>query len=241
MCRGFQPDDRDRLRIKAFHTTLKSSSDGDVVLPDFLTLHFLPRINGALLQLDGSTVRPDSPAFATLHRVRNGGGGGCVYGTRERMVVCEGTAFRICAGDVRMLKGIFRKGEGNWRMDCKCSVTDEDAAAVAGVNRAEVSVAAEGAAAATESVPISASKRRRRCCVLEEIPEEREGGEVRSDGCCCCCSDCDGEESDGETAAASVGDTWDVDVGFWAVCLGVGLIVSGLGISSVKLRRKYFL
>ncbi|KAL0442644.1 UNVERIFIED_CONTAM: hypothetical protein Slati_1987100 [Sesamum latifolium] len=122
MCRGFQQNERERLKIKAFSTRLSAScSKNKPHLPDFLTLHYLPRINGSLMEINGSNLRPDSPAFVTLHRVLSSESSrGAVYASKERVAVCEGVKFEIYVGDVKVLKGIFRKDEGEkWKIDCK--------------------------------------------------------------------------------------------------------------------------
>lgn len=242
MCRGFQQNERERLKIKAFSTRLSAScSKNKPHLPDFLTLHYLPRINGSLMEINGSNLRPDSPAFVTLHRVlSNESSRGVVYASRERVAVCEGVRFEIYVGDVKVLKGIFRKDEGeNWKIDCKLDDVVE------GVDGAEVFVAPEAPAAMmSEKVAMVGDLRRlrrRKCCELEEIPEEREEGEYGSDVCRCC--ECSGEEGKGidggdyEMEVEMEGVRWAVDVGIWVVCLGVGYLVSRAS-SSKRSRRK---
>ncbi|KAI3453326.1 hypothetical protein Pfo_009989 [Paulownia fortunei] len=247
MCKGFQQNEREFLKIKAFYTHLSvSCANNSITLPDFLTLHYLPRINGSLLEINGSNIRPDSPAFVTLHRVLSKESHGFIYGSRERVVVCEGARFEIYVGDIKVLKGIFRKDEGeNWKMDCKCVLSVDDV--VEGMNDAEVSVAAEGPVVMTEKVEIVPAMRRRRgrCSELEEIPEEREmerEAEFGSDVCWCC--DWGGEEgdfgSDGGDCKMDVemeGVRWALDVGIWVVCFGVGYFISRAS-SSKRWRRK---
>ncbi|KAL0305619.1 UNVERIFIED_CONTAM: hypothetical protein Sradi_5979200 [Sesamum radiatum] len=249
MCRGFQQNERERLKIKAFSTRLSAScSKNKPHLPDFLTLHYLPRINGSLLEINGSNLRPDSPAFVTLHRVLSSESSrGAVYASKERVAVCEGVKFEIYVGDVKVLKGIFRKDEvEKWKIDCKLDDFVE------GVDDAEVLVAPEGPAAVmSEKMEMVGDLQRRRqrrrhkCCELEEIPEEREEGELGSDVCRCC--ECSGEEGieggdyhDMEVEMEIEGVKWAVDVGIWVVCLGVGYLVSRAS-SSKRLRRKRFI
>ncbi|KAL0363474.1 UNVERIFIED_CONTAM: hypothetical protein Scaly_1302600 [Sesamum calycinum] len=224
MCRGFQQNERERLKIKAFSTRLSAScSKNKPHLPDFLTLHYLPRINGSLLEINGSNLRPDSPAFVTLHRVLSSESSrGAVYASKERVAVCEGVKFEIYVGDVK------------------------------GVDDAEVLVAPEGPAAVmSEKMEMVGDLQRRRqrrrhkCCELEEIPEEREEGELGSDVCRCC--ECSGEEGieggdyhDMEVEMEIEGMKWAVDVGIWVVCLGVGYLVSRASYSK-RLRRKRFI
>ncbi|KAL7149803.1 hypothetical protein ABFS83_05G065200 [Erythranthe nasuta] len=249
MCRGFKQNEGQLLRIKAFHAHLSAAAS----LPDFLTLHYLPRINGALLQINGSYIRPDSPAFVTLHRVLLSSGGGFSYASREKVVACEGARFEIYAGDVKLLKGIFRRDdderESNWKIDCKCALSADDV--VEGVRDAEVSVTVAGdgpaAVVVTEKVEMAAALRRRRrrggCCELEEIPEEREG-EIGSDACWCCDCGGDGEEEmdggDGGVEAEIEAVRWAVDVGIWVVCIGVGYLVTKASSSKI-LRTKRFI
>lgn len=243
MCRGFQLNEKDRLRIKAFYIHLSVSCTRKI-LPDILTLHYLPRINGSPLEINGSGIKPDSPGFVTLHRVLLEESKGVVYGSRESVKACEGLRFEIFVGDVKVLKGTFGKDEGeNWKMECKCCLTENNDIKV---KDAEICVSLEGQAAVMrEKVEMAVARRRSRstCCQLEEIPEEREGDfELESDGCCGC-SDCngDGSNSGGEMevevemeADQAVG--WALDVGIWVMCLGVGYFVSRA--SSKRLRRK---
>ncbi|KAL1568776.1 hypothetical protein AAHA92_00346 [Salvia divinorum] len=236
MCRGFVENERENLKIKAFYTQLSvSRAKNASVPPDFLTLHFLPRISGGRLDINGSSIRPDSPAFLTLHRVvSEDAGRGFKYGSRERVTVCEGARFEIYVGDVKVLKGVFRKFDDgdDWNMECKCLLS----AAVRGVGGAEVAVETEGLAGVMrQKVEMVAEvrRRRRRCCELEEIPEVRE-----EEAGACCCSECSGEESGGDEVMEMDVDAvnWAVDVGIWVVCLGVGYMVSASSFN--KLRRK---
>ncbi|KAL6515099.1 hypothetical protein OROHE_018731 [Orobanche hederae] len=245
MCRGSQQNEREILRIRAFYTQLSvlCSKNKTSLALDYLTLHYLPRINGSLLEIDGSNIQPDSPAFLTLHRVLSKESRVLMYGSRERVAVCEGARFEIYAGDVKVLKGVFRKDEGeNWKMDCKCALSTNDVV-VEGMKDAEVSVAADGTAVMTEKVEMVAMpmrRRRRRSCELEEIPEEREE-EFGSDACWC--RDCGGEEQMvGEYCDMDEGEMegvrWALDLGIWVVCFGVSYLVHRA--SSMKLRRKHF-
>lgn len=242
MCRGFQQNERDRLKIKAFYIHLSISCTKKPILPDFLTLHYLPRINGTLLSINGSTIRPDSPAFVTLHRVWTPSSEqDAVYGCKERISACEGVRFEVYFGDLKFVKGVFRKDydhdddEGEeWVMGCRC---DE---VVEGVKSAQVSVAVEGGGVVNERVEMVAERRRRRCCELEEIPEVREEGE-----CCdvCRCSECSGEDDDDDGEVEGVemeGVRWAVDVGIWVACIGVGYLVSRAS-SSRRFRKSGFI
>ncbi|KAL6543980.1 hypothetical protein OROGR_010477 [Orobanche gracilis] len=245
MCRGSQQNKREILRIRAFYTQLSvlCSKNKTSLALDCLTVHYLPRINGSLLEIDGSNIQPDSPAFLTLHRVLSKENRVLMCGSRERVAVCEGARFEIYVGDVKVLKGVFRKDEGeNWKMDCKCALSTNDVV-VEAMKDAEVSVEADGTAVMTEKVEMTAMRRRRRrrSCELEEIPEEREG-EFGSDACWC--RDCDGEEQmDGGYCERDVGGemegvSWALDLGIWVVCFGVGYLVHRRA-SSMKLRRKH--
>ncbi|XP_047967844.1 uncharacterized protein LOC125211924 [Salvia hispanica] len=239
MCRGFVENERENLKIKAFYTQL-SVSRASLLPPDFLTLHFLPRISGGRLEINGSSIRPDSPAFLTLHRAVSEGGFN--YGSRERVTVCEGARFEIYVGDVRVLKGVFRKFDDgdDWNMECKCVLS----AAVSGVGGAEVAVEAEGLGKVMRQKleMVAEVRRRRRCCELEEIPEVRE--EEAGSGACCC-SECGGEEEesggDGEMEMEMDVEAvnWALDVGIWVVCLGVGYMVSASSLKKLTRNRLF--
>ncbi|KAL6986480.1 hypothetical protein U1Q18_019843 [Sarracenia purpurea var. burkii] len=249
MCLGLQQNAGERLNIESFYLRIPISNPRKP-LPDSLTLYYLPRINGSPLAINGSSIRPDSPGFVTLHRVVSGEnlGAGVVFGSRERVRASEGVRFEVYLRDEKVLRGIFRKGEGDeWKMECKCVLERE----VVGVEMkvAEVVVAAEGQAAMREKVKMVVRRVHKYCFQgLEEIPEVREG-ETDSDGCCCCCCSSeereigsDGgdegsdEEDQGKIEMEMEGVRWAVDVGIWVVCLGVGYFVSKA--SSKRLRPR---
>ncbi|PKI51708.1 uncharacterized protein LOC116203413 [Punica granatum] len=259
MCRStdfpnFRSGDRDRLKIRGFYVRLPDA-DSRRPFPESLTLLYLPRISENSLEIDGSKIRPDLPAFVTLHRVvsEDGGGAGgaaASYGSRDRVCASEGLMFEVYAGEEKALKGVFRRDEyGEWAVDCRCAIEG-----ARGGGEAEVCVEAEGHVTMVERVEMVAARRRFRG--LEEIPEERE--EVAEDeqvGSCCCCSCSEGDSgSDGgdvmefsgwggdveecteEIRVSTEGVRWAVDVGIWVMCVGVGVLVSRA--SARRLRRR---
>ncbi|KAA8525743.1 hypothetical protein F0562_007606 [Nyssa sinensis] len=244
MCRGFQQNERERLKIKAFYIRL-SALNALKPLPYSLTLCYLPRINGSPLEINETEIRPDSPAFVTLYRVISAETAtkGAIFGSRECVRASEGVRFEVYLRDEKVLKGIFRKDEGNeWILDCKC-VLESELVGVE-VKEAEVCVAVEGQVAMSEKVEMVVKRKRRPKCFqgLEDIPEEREV-ECDSDACCCCCSgeegneigsdggDCaeeEEEESDEDREGTEMkmeGVSWAVDVGIWVMCFGVGYLI----------------
>lgn len=234
MCKGFQPNERDCLKIKGFYLHLSFSSV--TALPDSLTLHYLPRISESPLEINDSKIRSSSPGFVTLHRVLTTKG--VIYGSRDRVKVSEGVKFEILMAHLKVIKGIFMNLDNRWRIDCKCALENDDLH----VKGAEVCVTAADQLI-TEKVEMSVRKRRRSCFQkLEEIPEQREveNDELEFDESTCCCSECEGEEEYSNTAAEGVG--WAVDVGIWVMCLGVGVgyLVSRAA-SSKSLRRRRFI
>ncbi|KAK3018824.1 hypothetical protein RJ639_003452 [Escallonia herrerae] len=252
MCRGYQQNERDGrlLRIKAFSIRLLVSDSGKG-LPDSLTLYYSPRINGRPLEVNGTKIKPDSPAFVTLHRVVSAAGGAVLYGSRERVRASEGVRFEVLLGDEKVLKGVFRKdGRDEWQVGCGCGLDSE----VAGlkVAEAEVCVAAEGGLEMRERVEMVVNRRRRRrrrsrWCFLEEIPEEREveaEAEMESDGCWCCCGEegmdgGDGKEGEEEEMGTEMeGVSLAVDVGIWVMCLGVGYLVSKASFKTLLRRTR---
>ncbi|KAL3362518.1 hypothetical protein AABB24_015092 [Solanum stoloniferum] len=244
MCKGFQPNEKDRLKIKGIYLHLSFSSPTETVSPDSLTLHYLPRISESPLEINESKIRSNFPGFVTLHRVVSAEKvttKGVIYGSRDRVKASEGVKFEIFMADVKLIKGIFMKDLENWRIDCKCALENDDLK----VKGAEVCVAVEGRTAAeviTEKVEMTVRKRRtrRRSCFqkLEEIPEQRE---VENDESTCCCSECEGEEDDSDGSDAAEGVGWAVDVGIWVMCLGVGVGYLVSRASSKSLRRRRFI
>ncbi|XP_010541861.1 PREDICTED: uncharacterized protein LOC104815238 [Tarenaya hassleriana] len=235
MCRS--PDfeqymERESLKIKAFFlrfTGLPTRGH----LPDSLTLLYPPRINEAALELDGSKIRPDSPAFVTLHRVVKGGE--AVYGSRERVRVWEGVRFEVFMREERVIKGIFRKDEREkWKLECECEMEEEE-------GTAEVVVATEGNVEAAATVARRQRRRTRRRMgfdCMEEIPEQKEV-ERESDGGCCC--RCRGEEWTEEMDSSEIeGVRWAVDLGIWVMCLGVGYLVTKASSKSFRRRATMF-
>ncbi|GMH28928.1 hypothetical protein Nepgr_030771 [Nepenthes gracilis] len=247
-----QPD-RDSLTIKDFYVKLSAPSpNSPQSLPDSLTLLYLPRINGSLLEINGFEIRPDIRGFVTLHRVVSPGtqnGGHFLFGSRERVLVSEGVRFEVYVGGEKVLKGIFRSGGYGWRMVCEC-VLGRDMVAVE-VAATEVSVAvAEGGdnLPMRERVEVVLRRRRRWRGFegLEEIPEGREMDGESDSGWWSRRSDVPDSGSDGEndchtdlSEAEMQGFRRAVQVGFWVACLCVGYLVSRA--SSRSLRRKRLL
>ena len=216
-------------------------------LPESLTLHYLPRINDNVLEVDGSKIRPESPAFVTLHRVVNAktvNEGDVIFGSRERVRANEAVRFEVYLRDEKVLKGVFRKGEGSeWKLECKCA-TESECESEVKVKEAEVCVAVEGhvaAATMNEKVEMVVKKRRkclRECGRLEEIPEEieeEEKEETESDGCCCCGED-GGDSEEDCTVSEIEGARWAVDMGIWVMCFGLGFLVSKASVKSLRRR-----
>ncbi|KAK1430669.1 hypothetical protein QVD17_13585 [Tagetes erecta] len=250
MCRGFQPIDQTQrlFNLKSFHVTL-SLSKPTKSLPDSLTLHYLPRITGGPLEVNGSVVKPDVPVFLTLYRVvsecKFGDGKKVVYGSRERVKVSEGVRFEVYVKEEKVVRGGFRKdGGGEWRVECRCGL--EGGGGGGGVKEVEVVVGVEEGVM-REVVEMVVRRRKKRCFdgleeIVEQESEEDEEMEVR---CCCCeCSGGDGVEDggdvveDGGDVVEVEGVGWAVDVGIWVVCLGVGYLVSKASSKSLRRRRR---
>lgn len=256
MCRstdyhGFQPR-RDRLKIRAFFLRF-SGLNTRAPLPESLTLSFLPRINENDLEIDGSKIRPDTPAFLTLYRVVNAKvkDGEVIFGSRERVEAGDGIRFEVYLREEKVLKGTFRKDEGQeWKLECKCALESESESVATEIAEAQVCVAVEGHVSMIERVRmvVKKTKTHRNCGFkrLEEIPEE---GDVdyESDGCCCKCGsdggdsevgdDVDGEDEELEVDMEGV--RWAVDVGIWVMCLGVGYFVSKASAKTLRRRRLF--
>ncbi|KAJ9148142.1 hypothetical protein P3X46_030226 [Hevea brasiliensis] len=262
MCRsmgffnGFQPRNGNSLKIKGFFVRF-SGFKSCKSLPDSLTLLYLPRINGSELLVDGCEVRPDSPAFLTLHRVVNvkTKKGEAIFGSRERVWASGGIRFEVYLGEERVLEGIFRKDDEEWKLECECGLERELVAGGGGGGGAtevdtvgaDVCVAVEGHVALSgRAEMVSRRKKERRVGFdrLEVIPEETEEADDESVGEICC--DCKYHRwNDGELDEVCGPDCnlmemdlegmrWAVDVGIWVMCLGVGYLVSKASARSLR-------
>lgn len=225
------------------------------MLPESLTLVYLPRINETALEISGKDIRPDTAAFVTLYRVVTAktDDGEVIYGSREPVVVTDAVSLEVYFGEEKVLKGTFRKDEDDWKLKCKCvleRVIGDDNGAVA-----EIYVGLDGHVAITERVVLKSRRRNNHHYInthrrgtfdleLEEIPEERgveleSESESESDGCCSCSCSCgsDVDVQDEEAIHLELERVrWAVDVGIWVMCLGVGFLVSKA--SAKTLRRK---
>ncbi|XP_068651554.1 uncharacterized protein At1g01500 [Aristolochia californica] len=246
-------DQRDTLRIRSFHLHLTFTPPAAATrLPETLTLLYLPRINGNLLEINEAKINPNSPALVALHRLHRSRDP--VFASTDRVRASEGVRFEVLAKEDWLLKGVFRRGgEGDdrdkWRLECNCTLED----GALQVSAAEVRVVDERCGEMREKVEMVPRRRRRRPWVflgLEEIPEEREV-EVEAD--CCNCEegvmdreDEEMEEIEGLNETGMMEKEmetvrWAVDLGIWAMCLGVGVLVTKASAKSLLRRRKRFL
>uniref|UniRef100_A0ACD5WPK5 Uncharacterized protein n=1 Tax=Avena sativa TaxID=4498 RepID=A0ACD5WPK5_AVESA len=218
-----------RLEVRAFYLRLSSSSPCSSTAPNELTLVYHPAIGGAALELAGRALPPASPAEVTLLRVRDddedaGKAAAAAYASADRVSAAEGARFEVYAGTELAAEGVFarRQSDGGWRVECR-RATHARAAAVA-----EVVVLAEG------GVLLRARATRSAGCLtrLEGIPEEEacecgacgEDWEVVArDG-----SDSGDDEWKERAAEAVEAETvrWALEMGAWAVCVGVGLLAT---------------
>lgn len=220
MCRATMVDDgvgflrrgAARLDIRAFYLRLSSSP-----APAELSLVYLPAIGGAPLVLNGHALPPAAPAEVKLRQVA---GDAVAYASADRVAAAEGARFEVYDGKERAAEGVFvRRPGGGWRVECQ----RHGSAAVA-----EVVVLAEDGMLMRAKA--RSSRRGLGCGAtrLEGIPEEV--------GCGCACGLC-GEESEvvgddhddgGELSKEEEEETvrWAMEMGVWAVCLGVGLLAT---------------
>ncbi|KAG2544029.1 uncharacterized protein LOC120692548 [Panicum virgatum] len=221
MCRATTMEDvrpTPTLDIRAFYLRLSSSSSP---APADLALVYLPAIGGAALRLNGRALPPAAPAEVTLRQVA-----GDAYASADRVAAAEGARFEVYAGKEMAAEGVFRRrrgaGEVGWRVECRRAGP---------VAVAEVMVLAEGGVLMRDRAR-AASRRGVGCggTRLEGIPEDAtdlvwgcqcgsrgdEEWEVVSD---------DGEPwKEEEVEVETV--RWAMEMGVWAVCLGVGLLAT---------------
>lgn len=207
---------RARLGVRAFYLRLSSPA------PAELTLVYLPAIGGAALELGGRALPPAAPAEVPLRRVGAGGTDAAAYASADRVCVAEGRASRCTPpGRIwwRTASSRAAAARGGGGVECR------RAAAAAAV--AEVVVLEEGGALMRATAKASARGLGCGGTRLEGIPEE-------GWGCDCECGTCgddewevvgdDGELDTPEMEAETL--TWALEMGAWAVCVGVGLLAT---------------
>ncbi|KAM3318286.1 hypothetical protein ACQJBY_035801 [Aegilops geniculata] len=235
MCRGTVDDlrplgARRRLEVRAFYLRLSSSSVSTSAPPAELTLVYRPAIGGAALELGGRALPPACPAEVTLLRVRGADGKDDppAYASADRVSAAEGARFEVYAGKEGLAaEGAFARRNGGWRVECRRPVASRSRVA-------EVLVLAEGGVL----IRARASAARRTGCAtrLEGIPEEEDAP--------CECGSCGDEwemvgHSDDDDGGAIVDEfkeheeeveaetmRWALEMGAWAVCVGVGLLAT---------------
>uniref|UniRef100_A0ACD5TTK9 Uncharacterized protein n=1 Tax=Avena sativa TaxID=4498 RepID=A0ACD5TTK9_AVESA len=225
---------RKRLEVRAFYLRLSSSSPScSSTAPNELTLVYHPPIGGAALELAGRALPPASPAEVTLVRVRDdddASSAAPAYASADRVSAAEGARFEVFAGKELAAEGVFaRRSGGEWRVECRRAPHSRSAAAVA---VAEVVVLAEG------GVLLRARATRSAGCLtrLEGIPEEEASWGACECGACGedweVVGDHDGSDSgdeewkEREEAVEAETMRWALEMGAWAVCVGVGLLAT---------------
>ena len=246
MCR-LHGDMREPLRIQAFYIRLALREKISPPETDRMKLVYLPSTSGSPLELNDEWVLPGDLAIAKLFReIKAESGGDAVYGSADKVTAGEGAVFEVHIGEVAAVKGRFLRRGMEWKMECWRG------AGVAGIDRADVYVAMEDNIAIMERVEMVEKKKKRFCTNLERIPEE--GEEFQ----CECCREDEGEDDDGWQMVGYLKDddedddvwgekvlegerevmTWAMDLGIWAVCLGVGFLVSRASSSSFSSKRR---
>ncbi|KAF7104144.1 hypothetical protein CFC21_105066 [Triticum aestivum] len=233
MCRGMVDDLRPlgprRLDVRAFYLRLSSSYSSTSPPPAELTLVYRPAIGGSALELASRALPPACPAEATLLLVR-GADDAPAYASADRVSAAEGARFEVYAGKELAAEGAFfprrRLDGGGWRVECRRPAGSRSRVA-------EVLVLAEG------GVLIRARARaaRRIGCAtpLEGIPEE----DASSWGSCECgacgdewqmVGDSSSDDDDGDKLKEEELEAetmrWALEMGAWAVCVGVGLLAT---------------
>lgn len=215
------------LDVRAFYLRLSSSSSATAAAELALVYH--PAIGGAALALNGRALPPAAPAEVALRRVA-----GDAYASADHVAAAEGARFEVYAGKEMAAEGVFRRRGGRaeegagWRVECR------RASAPAAAAVAEVIVLAEGGVLMRDRARAAVSRRGMGCGAtrLEGIPEE-----ATDVGWGCQCGSCGeeewevvGGESDDEAWKEEEVEVetvrWAMEMGVWAVCLGVGLLAT---------------
>ncbi|XP_044980162.1 uncharacterized protein LOC123447619 [Hordeum vulgare subsp. vulgare] len=232
-----------RLDVRAFYLRLSSSSPTSTP-PAELTLLYRPAIGGAALELAGRALPPASPAEVALARVRGAKDDDApAYASADRVSAAEGARFEVYDGKELAAEGafFFARGLDGWRVECRRPAASRSRVA-------EVLVLAKGGALIRARA--RAARRAGLGCSatpLEGIPEEGPCG------CQCgACGDDDWEmvgDSSDDDADADAGHglkeeeevdadsmRWALEMGAWAVCVGVGLLATARRFSRSRRR-----
>ncbi|XP_047092968.1 uncharacterized protein LOC124704755 [Lolium rigidum] len=246
MCRGTVDDGsllrphlrRQRLVVRAFYLRMSSTSCTSTPHPpEELTLVYHPAIGGAALELAGRALPPASAVHVPLLRVRGDAGKAkeeVAYASADRVSAAEGARFAVFApGKELIAEGVFLRGPGGWRVECRRALASR-------ARVAEVVVLAEGGVLVRARAKASVGCLTR----LEGIPEEEPCG-------CGACGeeewevvDDDGSDSGDdecwkarEEAAEVETVRWALEMGAWAVCVGVGLLATARRFSRKRALR----
>ncbi|KAM0926507.1 hypothetical protein ACQ4PT_003556 [Festuca glaucescens] len=249
MCRGTVDDGsflrplgggRRRLEVRAFYLRMSSSCSFMGQPPEELTLVYHPAIGGAALEIAGRALPPASPAQVSLLRVRGAHGDAdkeVAYASTDHVSAAEGARFEVFAGKELAAEGVFVRrqgaGGGGWRVECRRALSSRSRVA-------EVVLLAEG------GVLVRAKAKASIGCLtrLEGIPEEE----------ACECGACGEEEWEvvGDDDGSDSGDEywkereeaaemetmrWALEMGAWAVCVGVGLLATARRFSRKRALR----
>ncbi|CAN6466418.1 unnamed protein product [Victoria cruziana] len=222
---------RECLQIQQFQLRLAVPKAERDLLPSTLTLLYVPRNGDSVLEVSGQAIRPEVGAFIALERREDVEGVAC-FGSSEKVRASEGVTFEVYAWDERVLSGSLWREEGAWRTRSRCEME-----AALGFDVAEVCVTGAGTGEMSERVEMRKTewrRRRRAATALEDIPECEGEGEEREEGLWKGQVLWDWKEKEMEVEKEL---RW-LDVGFVAVCVGVGVLASAA--ASKRLRRKFF-
>ncbi|KAF7069301.1 hypothetical protein CFC21_074953 [Triticum aestivum] len=225
MCRGAVDDvGPRRLEVRAFYLRLSSSSTPTSAPPAELTLVYRPAMGGAALELGGRALPPACPAEVTLLRMRgNDDVHVPAYASADRVSAPEGARFEVYAAGKKELaaEGAFARRNGGWLVECRRPVASRSRVA-------EVLVVAEGGVVVRARARTLAARTIGCATRLEGIPEEEAGP--------CDCGACgdewemvghsDDEFKEHEEEVEAEAMRWALEMGAWAVCVGVGLLAT---------------
>ncbi|KAJ0979396.1 hypothetical protein J5N97_014870 [Dioscorea zingiberensis] len=139
-----------RLRIHAFFLCLLIGDKLAASRPfsESLTLVYLSRIDGNKLEVNVVKVRAEKSEFLALHRVRLAKRipVKVVFVSTDRVLVSDSIHIKTLLGDDKLLKRVFQRCKGEWKMERR----GREEGDVAGVAAVEIRVARENGAMMTE-------------------------------------------------------------------------------------------
>lgn len=200
------------LYMKVFCMKLNASGFSKTIqIPEYLTLHFLPRSNAVALEINERAFHPSSSAFITLqrNRVEEKSKGEIIYVCTDTIRTSDNLCFEVYLRDETLIFGTLEKKqefgedlmpETTWTVECSSRLEYSSKLSWDAMSIPTVDVYISGRISGspiifTQTLQLLPRRKRVHHCTLEVIPEGNETEESCSDF-----SDTDRESDDSESS-----------------------------------------